>query len=104
MAKFGLSLIDAKRCTPVDFEYYQKAYEIKTVEEHRLIAAQAWMNQTVQATTEGKNPKPKYKHFNDFYDYKKEFYSVFGKRAPEKKRLTLADKNRLLNQSLKKGG
>ena len=104
MAKFGLSLIDAKRCTPVDFEYYQKAYEIKTVEEHRLIAAQAWMNQTVQATTEGKKPKPKYKHFNDFYDYKKEFYSVFGKRTPEKKRLSLADKNRLLNQSLKKGG
>lgn len=33
---------------------------------------QAWFNQTVQATTGGKHPKPKYKRFKQFFDRKQQ--------------------------------
>ena len=43
-------------------EYYLRleAYQLKELNEREKIAIQAWFNQTVQATTGKKNPKPKF--------------------------------------------
>lgn len=37
---------------------------------------QAWLNQAVQATTDGKNPKPLYPSFDKFFNYEKEVRRV----------------------------
>lgn len=45
-----------------------EAYQLKQLEQENAIASLAWANQTVQATTGGKHPKPKFKHFEEFFD------------------------------------
>ena len=106
VGRFDLSLIEAKRCTPVDFEIYNQGYSIKTQEKTRLIALQAWMNQAVQRTKKrGKSTVSAFKDFNEFYDSEAEFNKLFESEISEKpKVLTLADKNRILSQRRKKGG
>lgn len=103
MGKFGLSLIEAKRCTPVDFFYHLKANQIKSVDRQHQIALQAWMNQVVQSTTGGKNPKPKFRQFEKFFDYDDEMAKVLG-NVMKQKRNRLAERNRMWSQSSKKGG
>lgn len=52
-------------------EYFLRleAYQIQKVDVQSNMAMQAWMNQTVQATTgSNKHPRPKYKQFNEFYN------------------------------------
>lgn len=101
IARFDLSLLDSKRCTPVDFELYSKAHRIKDEEKTRMIALQAWMNQSVQGTKKvGKEYKSLFEEFNDFYDSEKQFNLIFDPNyeVDKPKLLTLADKNRLLNQ------
>ena len=83
---------------------YEKAYRIKQENIERNIALQAWMNQAVQATKgKGKNVRSLYRNFDEFYNAKTQFESIFRPNRPKKKRLSLADKNRLLNQR-KRGG
>lgn len=45
-----------------------EAYQLRKLSEEEAIASLAWANQTVQATTGGKHPKPKFKHFEAFFD------------------------------------
>ena len=69
-------------------------------------AIQAWYNQTVQATKgKGKSVRSAYRTFNEFYDHEKEFSKIFKPEdtAPRSRALSLADKNRIINQQ-KKGG
>ena len=56
--------------TLVEYELRMEAYQLKQVDRQNEIAQQAWMNQQVQATTGIKNPKPKFKKFDDFFDKK----------------------------------
>lgn len=51
-------------------EYYlrMEAYMLHQLSIRENIATQAWFNQTVQATTSGKHPKPKFKKFDQFFD------------------------------------
>lgn len=53
-------------------EYYLRleAYQLRKVDEQESLAMQAWFNQTVQATTKGKHPKPKFKKFTQFFNRK----------------------------------
>ena len=71
-----------------------------------MIALQAWMNQSVQATKKrGKTSVSAYKDFNDFYNSEEHFNQIFEPDTEDKPRvLSLAEKNRLLSQSRKKGG
>ncbi len=48
-----------------------EAYQLKQLSQEAAIASLAWANQTVQATTGGKHPKPKYKSFDKFFDREK---------------------------------
>lgn len=55
-------------------EYYLRleAYQLQKLDRREELALQAWFNQTVQATTKGKHPKPKFKKFDQFFDRKEQ--------------------------------
>ncbi|VDZ39830.1 Uncharacterised protein [Streptococcus dysgalactiae subsp. dysgalactiae] len=98
IGRFGLGLKDAERLTWHDYCVYDLAYQVKMQEQETMLAKQAWFNQAVKATKgSGKNIKPAYENFNDFYNAEKSFASVFG-AVEEAKRLTIADLNRVINQ------
>ena len=73
LSKFGIT--DLKQISKMSFDEFflrSEAYQIKTVEEQQNLAMQAWLNQAVQATTgSGKNPKPKYTKFDQFFNAQK---------------------------------
>lgn len=97
---------EASRTTLEEFEIYNTAYLIQQEDRRYNSAIQAWFNQTVQATKgSGKSAKSAYRTFDDFYNHKKEFDKIFSKEeVKQDKRLSLADRNRRLNQSMKERG
>lgn len=83
------------------------AYLIQQEDRRYNSAIQAWFNQTVQATKgSGKSARSAYRTFDDFYNHKNEFDKIFSKEEvkPKNERLSLADRNRRLNQSMKERG
>ena len=102
-----MTFLEASRTTLEEFEIYNMAYLIQQEDRRYNSAIQAWFNQTVQATKgKGKSAKSAYRTFDDFYNHKNEFDKIFKKDEvkPNNKRLSLADRNRRLNQSLKERG
>lgn len=103
-----MTFLEASRTTLEEFEIYNKAYLIKQEDMRYHSAIQAWFNQTVQATKgSGKSARSAYRTFDDFYNHKNEFDRIFKKediKQVNNKRLSLADRNRRLNQSLKERG
>ena len=97
---------EASRTTLEEFEIYNTAYLIQQEDRRYNSAIQAWFNQTVQATKgSGKSAKSAYRTFDDFYNHKKEFDKIFSKEeVKQDKRLSLADRNRRLNQSMNERG
>ncbi|MFS9334804.1 hypothetical protein [Streptococcus peroris] len=102
-----MTFLEASRTTLEEFEIYNKAYLIQQEDMRYHSAIQAWFNQTVQATKgKGKSARSAYKTFDDFYNHKEEFDKIFKKDEvkPNNKRLSLADRNRRLNQSMNERG
>lgn len=103
-----MTFLEASRTTLEEFEIYNMAYLIQQEDMRYHSAIQAWFNQTVQATKgKGKSARSAYKTFDDFYNHKDEFDKIFNKEEVKQvnnKRLSLADRNRRLNQSLKERG
>jgi hypothetical protein len=103
-----MTFLEASRTTLEEFEIYNMAYLIQQEDLRYHSAIQAWFNQTVQATKgKGKSARSAYKTFDDFYNHKDEFDKIFNKEEVKQvnnKRLSLADRNRRLNQSLKERG
>ena len=99
---------EASRTTLEEFEIYNTAYLIKQEDMRYHSAIQAWFNQTVQATKgKGKSARSAYRTFDDFYNHKNEFDKIFKKDEVgqvKQKKLSLADRNRRLNQSMKERG
>lgn len=99
---------EASRTTLEEFEIYNMAYLIQQEDMRYHSAIQAWFNQTVQATKgKGKSARSAYRTFDDFYNHKNEFDKIFKKEEVKQvnnKRLSLADRNRRLNQSMKERG
>lgn len=100
---------EASRTTLEEFEIYNTAYLIQQEDRRYNSAIQAWFNQTVQATKgSGKSAKSAYRTFDDFYNHKNEFDKIFKKDDDvgqvKQKKMSLADRNRRLNQSLKERG
>lgn len=59
--------------TIVEYRLRMEAYQLKQVDRQESLALQAWFNQSVQATTGSKkNPQPKFKLFEQFFDKKAE--------------------------------
>jgi len=101
-----MTFLEASRTTLEEFEIYNIAYLIQQEDMRYHSAIQAWFNQTVQAT-KGKSARSAYKTFDDFYNHKDEFDKIFKKEEVKQvnnKRLSLADRNRRLNQSMKERG
>lgn len=102
-----MTFLEASRTTLEEFEIYNKAYLIQQEDMRYHSAIQAWFNQTVQATKgKGKSARSAYRTFDDFYNHKEEFDKIFKKNEvkPNNKRLSLADRNRRLNQSMSERG
>ncbi len=102
-----MTFLEASRTTLEEFEIYNMAYLIQQEDMRYHSAIQAWFNQTVQATKgKGKSARSAYRTFDDFYNHKDEFDKIFKKDEvkPSNKRLSLADRNRRLNQSLNERG
>lgn len=103
-----MTFLEASQTTLEEFEIYNMAYLIQQEDLRYHSAIQAWFNQTVQATKgKGKSARSAYKTFDDFYNHKDEFDKIFNKKEVKQvnnKRLSLADRNRRLNQSMKERG
>nr|DAK18440.1 MAG TPA: hypothetical protein [Caudoviricetes sp.] len=103
-----MTFLEASQTTLEEFEIYNMAYLIQQEDLRYHSAIQAWFNQTVQATKgKGKSARSAYKTFDDFYNHKDEFDKIFNKEEVKQvnnKRLSLADRNRRLNQSMKERG
>lgn len=103
-----MTFLEASRTTLEEFEIYNKAYLIQQEDMRYHSAIQAWFNQTVQATKgKGKSARSAYKTFDDFYNHKEEFDKIFRKediKQVNNQRLSLADRNRRLNQSMNERG
>lgn len=103
-----MTFLEASRTTLEEFEIYNKAYLIQQEDMRYHSAIQAWFNQTVQATKgKGKSARSAYRTFDDFYNHKEEFDKIFRKediKQVNNQRLSLADRNRRLNQSMNERG
>lgn len=103
-----MTFLEASRTTLEEFEIYNMAYLIQQEDLRYHSAIQAWFNQTVQATKgKGKSARSAYKTFDDFYNHRDEFDKIFNREEVKQvnnKRLSLADRNRRLNQSMKERG
>lgn len=71
---FGMTdLVEIDRMTLSEYYLRLEAYQLKQVDEQRMIAMQSWFNQTVKAQTgSAKHPKPKYQRFDQFFDAEKQ--------------------------------
>lgn len=98
-----MTLLEAKRCTLVDFEILQKAYAIKMTDETARDTRIAWFHQAVKATKGKKDPKPKYRKLSEFYNAEEAFWKLFETEKETPKVMTLADKNRILQKLRKEG-
>lgn len=107
IGRFGLSILEAERLSNREFAILLKAQQVKEKDIERRLAVQSWYNQTVKGTKQrGKKQVPLFEKFSDFYDVEEEFYSLFIEKkesVKEKRKLSMADRNRLL-QERKKGG
>ncbi len=100
MARHDLSPVEAGRTTLKEFDIYALSYSLKMQEWRYRASFLAWQNQAVQATKgKGKNVRPAFKKFEDFYDYTKDFEQVFDPPEPteSKSSESLADLNMKLN-------
>ena len=106
MAKFGMSYVDAQRCTSRQFEIEMTAYRLRRQETELNNRLNAYYTMVVQSTKgSGKSTTMLYEDFNDFYDASDEFDEALrrnSKEAKVNKRLSMAEINRMLNQQ--KGG
>jgi hypothetical protein len=84
---FGMNdLLEVDRMTLSEYYLRLEAYQLKQVDEQRLIAMQSWLNQTVKAQTgSAKHPKPKYKRFDQFFDAEKQEEQITHYFEPKSK-------------------
>lgn len=68
-------------------------------------AMQAWNNQVVKSTKgSGRSVRPMYERFDDFFDYEAELSAALGNKNVQRKRNTIADVNRLMNEYIERKG
>lgn len=70
-----------------------------------LMAKNAWYTQSAKATKgKGKNIRPAYQNFKEFFDWDAEMEQVFHPGKSVRKTEDMAEINRLMNEYLEKGG
>lgn len=80
LAYLGLvSIREIERMTFDEYLIRLEAFQLRTIKRNEELAYQAWLNQQVQATTgSSKNPKPKFRKFEQFFDTNKMIDEVRG--------------------------
>lgn len=80
LAYLGLENIrEIEKMTFDEYLIRLEAFQLRTIKRNEELAYQAWLNQQVQATTgSSKNPKPKFKKFEQFFDTNKMIDEVRG--------------------------
>lgn len=77
-----LGLVSIREIEKMTFDEYLirlEAFQLRTIKRNEELAYQAWLNQQVQATTgSSKNPKPKFRKFDQFFDTNKMIDEVRG--------------------------
>lgn len=77
-----LGLVSMREIEKMTFDEYLirlEAFQLRTIKRNEELAYQAWLNQQVQATTgSSKNPKPKFREFEQFFDTNKMIDEVRG--------------------------
>lgn len=77
-----LGLVSMQEIEKMTFDEYLirlEAFQLRTIKRNEELAYQAWLNQQVQATTgSSKNPKPKFRKFDQFFDTNKMIDEVRG--------------------------
>lgn len=89
------------RMTLKEYQLRMKAFQLKQLDKEFEIHQLAW--QMNQAGAQGKNGKPYYKRFKDFFDYEEQERKILGTREQDSV-LKNTDFSNLLKKSNKKGG
>ena len=107
LAYLGLvSMRDIEKMTFDEYLIRLEAFQLRTIKRNEELAYQAWLNQQVQATTgSSKNPKPKFRKFEQFFDANKMIDEVRGNFEENykvtKKQNTLRTNENLFAERLK---
>ena len=97
-----LGLVSMREIEKMTFDEYLirlEAFQLRTIKRNEELAYQAWLNQQVQATTgSSKNPKPKFRKFEQFFDTNKMIDEVRGNfeadyRATKKQNILRTNEN-----------
>lgn len=104
-----LGLVSMREIEKMTFDEYLirlEAFQLRTIKRNEELAYQAWLNQQVQATTgSSKNPKPKFRKFEQFFDTNKMIDEVRGNFEVDykatKKQNTLRTNENLFAERLK---
>lgn len=104
-----LGLVSMREIEKMTFDEYLirlEAFQLRTIKRNEELAYQAWLNQQVQATTgSSKNPKPKFRKFEQFFDTNKMIDEVRGNFEADykatKKQNTLRTNENLFAERLK---
>lgn len=104
-----LGLVSMQEVEKMTFDEYLirlEAFQLRTIKRNEELAYQAWLNQQVQATTgSSKNPKPKFRKFDQFFDTNKMVDKVRGNFEADyratKKQNTLRTNENLFAERLK---
>ena len=104
-----LGLVSMQEVEKMTFDEYLirlEAFQLRTIKRNEELAYQAWLNQQVQATTgSSKNPKPKFRKFDQFFDTNKMIDEVRGNFEENykvtKKQNTLRTNENLFAERLK---
>lgn len=104
-----LGLVSMQEIEKMTFDEYLirlEAFQLRTIKHNEELAYQAWLNQQVQATTgSSKNPKPKFRKFEQFFDTNKMIDEVRGNFEADykstKKQNTLRTNENLFAERLK---
>ena len=104
-----LGLVSMREIEKMTFNEYLirlEAFQLRTIKRNEELAYQAWLNQQVQATTgSSKNPKPKFRKFDQFFNTNKMIDEVRGNFEADykatKKQNTLRTNENLFAERLK---
>lgn len=101
MARYGTTLIEARRMTLNELRLYQKAYAKISIQEEKKLYLQAFLNRSVKATSKG-GKKYVFKEFKDFYDEERREKELLGDHEKDNRHLIQIARRNLAVQ--KRGG
>lgn len=86
MARYGTTLLEARRMTLNELRLYQKAYAKRFIQEEKKLYLQAFLNRSVTATSKG-GKKYVFKEFKDFYDEERREKELLGDHEKDNRHL-----------------